>query len=133
MRAPSLFIAPSRIEGRGCFAAQPFTRGRKVGELRGERISRKEAGRRAARRQRIRICDVDDRTAIDATRGEDATAFINHSCEPNLYTRTVRGHVLFFALRNIRPGDELCLDYGASYHEGRKRCRCAAPRCRGII
>lgn len=133
MSRRGLLVGPSLIEGRGCFAGRPFTQGRKVGELRGERITRAEARRRAARRQRIRICDVDDRTAIDATSGADATAFINHSCEPNLYSRTVRGHVLFFALRPIGRGEELSLDYGVSYHEGRKRCRCGALGCRGVI
>jgi SET domain-containing protein len=101
--------------------------------LRGERITRAEARRRVRHRQRIRICDVDERTAIDATKAADPTAFINHSCQPNLYARTLRGHVLFFALRKISPGEELSLDYGASYHDGRKRCRCGMPRCRGFI
>jgi SET domain-containing protein len=128
-----LFVGPSRIEGRGCFAARSFRARSKVGELRGERISRAEARRRVAHRDRIRICDVDARTAIDATRGGDATAFINHSCQPNVFARTIDGHVLFFALRQIGRGEELCLDYGTSYHEGRKRCRCGARCCRGVI
>lgn len=129
----TLYIAPSSIEGRGCFAGRRFERNQKVGELLGERISRAEARRRIAHRHRIRVCDVDDRTAIDASRNGDATAFINHSCEPNLFMRTVRGHVLFFALRDIKPGEELSLDYGESHHDGRKRCRCGARSCRGAI
>lgn len=128
-----LYVAPSRIEGRGCFAATAIARRRRVGELAGERIARREAQRRTERRRRIRICDIDDRTSIDASRGGDATAFINHSCDPNLFMRTVHGHVLFFARRDIAPGDELTLDYGDSYHDGRKRCRCGARNCRGAI
>jgi UDP-glucose 4-epimerase len=65
-------------------------------------------------------------------RGADATAFINHSCQPNVFARTIDGHMLFFALRQIGRGEELCLDYGASYHDGRKRCRCGTRRCRGV-
>jgi len=84
-------------------------------------------------KQRIRICDVDEGTSIDASRGGDASAFINHSCAPNLFTRTQRGRVLFFALHDIARGEELTLDYGISHHDGRKRCRCGALHCRGRI
>lgn len=130
---PALFVARSRIEGRGCFTARRVVRGRKVGELVGERISHAEARRRMRGRRRIRISDVDDRTAIDLNRRGDATAFINHSCDPNVYLRVQRGHPLLFALRALNAGDELLLDYGDSHHDGKLRCRCGAPNCRGRI
>lgn len=128
-----LYVGRSSIEGRGCFARRAIAKRHRVGELAGERIGRREASRRSDGRKRIRICDVDDDTSIDASRGGDATAYINHSCDPNLFMRTMRGRVLFFARRDITPGDELTLDYGESYHEGRKRCRCGARNCRGAI
>jgi SET domain-containing protein len=131
--AQTLYVARSGIDGRGCFAATRFRRMRKVAELTGERISRAESRRRIAHLRRIRICDVDEWTAIDASRGGNATAFINHSCDPNLFTRTVCGHVLFFALRDISAGEELSIDYGPSHHDGRKACYCGAPRCRGTL
>ena len=127
------YVARSRIEGRGCFAATPFVKGKKVGELAGQRIARSTARRRMRGKQRIRICDVDEQTSIDASRGGDASAFINHSCDPNLFMRTVRGHVLFFARHDIARGDELTVDYGDSHHDGRRRCRCGAANCRGNI
>lgn len=73
------------------------------------------------------------RTAIDASVGGDATAFINHSCDPNLFMRIVRGHALFFARRDIAPGDELTLDYEFTPHSDRTRCRCGSPNCRGTL
>lgn len=127
------YVAPSPIEGRGCFAAETYRRGQKVGELAGARISRREARRRMAGKRRIRICDLDEHVSIDASDGGDATAFINHSCRPNLFMRVTRGHALLFALQPIRPGDELLLDYGPSHHDGTRRCRCGATGCRGAI
>ena len=129
----SLQVGRSTIDGRGCFATARFRRGRKVAELLGERIDRAEAERRTLGRRRIRVCDVDEGTAIDANIGGDATAFINHSCKPNLFTRVVRGHVLFFALRDVEPGEELTIDYEASPHPDSTRCRCGAAACRGTI
>jgi SET domain-containing protein len=133
MQPSSCYVARSPIDGRGCFAASRYRRGQKVAELAGARISRREARRRIAGRRRIRICDLDERVSIDASVGGDATAFINHSCRPNVFMRVTRGHALLFALQPIRPGDELLLDYGVSHHDGAKRCRCGADRCRGAI
>ena len=129
---PQLIAGKSRINGKGCFAAVPFRRGRKVGELIGERITNREAARRVAKGGKIRICELDDQWSIDASRGGDATAFINHCCEPNCYSRITRGHMLFFALRDIEPGEEITLDYTPSQRPGR-RCTCGATRFRGVM
>jgi SET domain-containing protein len=128
-----LAVGPSRIDGRGCFATRAFPARRKVAELVGQRISMRTADRRRAGRRRIRICDVDERTAIDAGVGGDATAFINHSCAPNLFMRVTNGHVLFFALRDIARGEELTVDYEDTPHSDRTRCRCGSPNCRGTL
>jgi len=128
-----LYVGRSAVEGRGCFVDAPISRGHKVAELVGERISHAEGRRRMRGRRRIRVSDVDDRTAIDMNHRGDATAFINHSCEPNLFMRVQNGHPLVFALRDLRPGEELLLDYGHSHHDGKLRCRCGAANCRGFI
>ena len=129
---PKLIAGKSPINGRGCYAAVRLARGKKIGELLGERITNAEAARRVAKGGKIRICELDDRWSIDASRGGDATAFINHSCEPNCFSRVTRGHMLFFALRDIEPGEEITLDYTPSQHPGR-RCTCGAPNCRGVM
>ena len=128
-----LYVARSRVEGRGCFTAKAIPRRRRIGELMGERISHAEARRRMRGRRRIRISDVDERTAIDLDRRGDATAFINHSCAPNVFMRVQHGHPLLFALRPIKAGEELLLDYGDSHHDGKLPCRCGAANCRGRI
>jgi SET domain-containing protein len=134
MRATApLYVGRSRIDGRGCFTAAHIPRRRFVAELAGERITRRESRRRMQGCNRIRICDVDERTSIDTGVHGDATAFINHSCEPNLFIRVQHGHILLFALRDICAGDELSLDYGESHHNGRRSCRCGAENCRGAI
>jgi SET domain-containing protein len=45
----------------------------------------------------------------------------------------MHGHIIFFALRDIAPGEEITLDYVESYHPNDKRCDCGAPKCRGTI
>lgn len=104
----------------------------KVGELLGERIRNREAARRVANGGKVRICELDEVWSIDASRGGDATAFINHSCEPNCFSRVMHGRMLFFALRDIALGEEITLDYTPSQHPGR-RCSCGALNCRGVM
>ena len=130
--APGLQVARSPIHGRGCFATVRFARWKKIAEYTGERITNAEAVRRGGRRV-LRISGLDDRYSIDGSRGGNGTHYINHSCRPNCFMLTVHGRLLVLALRDIRPGEEITLDYVSSLHSDRKRCTCGAPGCRGTI
>lgn len=131
--AEGLTVKSSPIDGRGCYATKHFTKGRKIAEYVGERISRHEIARRLRGKRRIHICAINSYWAIDGSIGGNGTQFINHSCQPNCSIRIVAGRILFFALRDIKPGEELVVDYEISYHSDRKACRCGAPECRGRI
>ncbi len=131
--AEGIRVGKSGIDGRGCFATRRFPKGRKIVELVGERVSRVEAARRMRGRERLHICGIDTYWGIDGSRGGNGSQFINHSCEPNSFVRIMHGHIIFFALRDIEPGEEITLDYVESYHPNDKRCRCGAARCRGTI
>jgi SET domain-containing protein len=130
--APGLSIQKSAIEGNGCFAIAHFPRGRKIAEYTGEKISNAEANRRANRR-RLRICAVNDSWSLDGSRGGNGTHYINHSCEPSAFMKILYGHILFIALRDIKPGEEITVDYESTLHSDTKRCTCGAPSCRGTI
>jgi SET domain-containing protein len=131
--APGLTIKPSRINGRGCFATVLFPRGKKIAEYAGERISDFEATKRSRNRRILRICYVNSRCSLDGARGGNGTHYINHCCEPNAYMKNLYGHVLFFALRDIHPGEEITVDYEETLHPDTKRCHCRAKSCRGTI
>jgi SET domain-containing protein len=130
--APGLAIKKSPINGYGCFATVPFERWRKIAEYAGERITNAEAKRRAKRRI-LRICGIDDRWSLDGSRGGNGTHYVNHSCVPNAFTRTLYGRLIFFALRDIRPGEEITIDYVETLHSDSKKCSCAERSCRGTI
>ena len=131
--AHGLDVRPSRIDGRGCFATIFFPKGRKIAEYAGERISRAEVARRARGRRKLRICAINSYWSLDGSRGGNGTHYINHSCAPNSYMRITHGHILFMALTDIRPGEEITLDYVSTLHSNDKRCHCKAPDCRGTI
>jgi len=130
--APGLEIKKSAIEGKGCFAVTTFKRARRIAEYTGERITNAEAKRRSLRRK-LRICEIDAHWSLDGSRGGNGTHYINHSCAPNAFMKILYGHILFIALRDISPGEEITIDYESTLHSNKKRCVCGAPSCRGTI
>lgn len=131
--APGLAIRKSRINGKGCFATALFRRGKMIAEYAGEKITDAEAERRAQSRRVLRICAIDSRWSLDGSRGGNGTHYINHSCRPNSFMKILYGHIQFYALRDIHPGEEITLDYEYTLHPDTKRCSCGAPDCRGTI
>lgn len=129
-----LTVKKSKIYGNGCFALKHFPARKKIatyaGELvRGERKIEARLRRLARDSEAIKIIRIDEDTAVDGAVGGDATAFINHSCDPNAFMRIVPGlKVAIFARRDIRPGDELTIDYRDPYHP--EVCNCGADNCR---
>ena len=130
--ALGLTIRKSQINGKGCFATKHFSSRRKIAEYTGERISNAEANRRANRKT-LRICAINNRWSLDGSRGGNGTHYINHSCEPNAFMQILYRHILFIALRDIQPGEEITIDYETTLHSNKKRCTCRAPSCRGTI
>ena len=130
--AQGLAIQKSRIEGRGCFATSRFRKRHKIAEYTGQKISTAEAKRRAHRRK-LRICAINNRWSLDGSRGGNGTHYINHSCQPNAFMKIAYKHILFIALRDIEPGEEITIDYESTLHDDSKRCTCGAKNCRGTI
>jgi SET domain-containing protein len=131
--APGLAVGKSPIDGKGCFATQFFARGKKIAEYTGELISEREVERRIRGRRKHRICAIEYDRHLDGSHGGNGTHYINHSCRPNSYMRITSGHLLFMALRDIHPGEEITCDYISTHHPDTYRCRCKADGCRGTI
>jgi SET domain-containing protein len=126
-------VKPSAIDGLGAFAAEPIPARRKIGEIRGESVSVKEARLRAKAQRRIMMIEVSHRMAIDASESTDPLRYTNHSCSPNAVLRISQGRVEIYTMRDVGAGEELTVNYGETHHEGRLRCRCGAAGCVGRI
>lgn len=128
-----LYTKKSRIQGVGLFSDRPLRARQKIGEYTGERISVAEGRRRAKGQRRIAIVEVSNRVAIDGDVNGGPFRFINHSCQPNVFTRTAYGRMEFYALRYIKAGEELTCDYSPSQHDGKLACKCGAETCRDFV
>ena len=137
-------LRKSDIQGRGAFATRQIRRGQRVIEYTGERIDDDEADRRydddKMSRHHTFLFVVDDKTIVDAAVGGNDARFLNHSCDPNCEAVIERKHIYIYALKTIRPGEELVYDYQYEHTKDHTEedekfyaCRCGAPNCRGTI
>jgi len=71
----------------------------------------------------------------------NVSRFFNHSCQPNvaIYTVVRNGDnrvydLAIFALRLIKPYEELCFDYKTKKGvKVKQRCYCGEKNCRGWL
>ena len=128
-----LKLARSKIHRWGVYASEFIPAGRKVIEYRGERINRRETKRRADSSEMIYLFTLDPYWTLDGSVGGSGAEYINHSCDPNLVTRIIKGHIIYMSMRDIKPGEELTVDYRFDKKVERVICKCGADTCRGTI
>ena len=125
--------ARSAIHRWGVYATEFIPAGRKVIEYTGERISRRETKRRADSSEHIYLFTLDAYWTIDGAVGGSGAEYINHSCDPNLRAKIIKGHILYMSLRDIKRGEELTVDYHFDKKVAKVPCRCGSDKCRGTI
>lgn len=80
---------------------------------------------------------IDDERVVDATHAGSIAHLINHSCEPNCYSRTVTAsgedRIIIFAKRDIDVGEELTYDYRFMSKDEVLTCYCGCAGCRGSV
>jgi SET domain-containing protein len=131
--SPKAAVRDSPIHGRGLFAVEPMIKGDIVAIKGGYIFDR-------ARRDRlhpllgpaeIAIADGFFIGPMTEDEREGGMIFSNHSCDPNI---GVRGQIVFVAMRDIQPGEELTHDWATTDDEVYEMpCRCRAANCRQVI
>ena len=127
-----LAIKPSKIHRFGVYAEQRIPANRKVIEYTGERISNREANRRDWG-EHTYLFEVNRYWTLDGAVGGSGAEIINHSCEPNLVARVMKGHILYMSLRPIKRGEELTVNYNFAKDTEVPPCCCGAKNCRGTM
>jgi SET domain-containing protein len=127
-----ILIRRSKIHRYGVYANERIPPNRKVIEYTGLRLNRKQAAA-VDGGEYTYLFAVDDYWTLDGARGGSGAEIINHSCEPNLISRVMKGHVLYMSYREIKKGEELTIDYNFSDFKEATPCSCGAGTCRGTI
>lgn len=79
-----------------------------------------------------------DQASIYPNLNKPGSHLLNHSCKPNCWIYTYCGHTLFFALRNIKSGEELTISYllspkSKSCNPCPHVCKCDSKFCTGTM
>ncbi|XP_014295406.1 histone-lysine N-methyltransferase trithorax [Microplitis demolitor] len=137
----SVGVYHSHIHGRGLFCLRDIEAGEMVIEYAGEVIRASLTDKREkyydSKHIGCYMFKIDDHLVVDATMKGNAARFINHSCEPNCYSKVVdilgKKHILIFALRRITQGEELTYDYKFPFEEIKIPCTCGSRKCRKYL
>ena len=132
-RSPKTQVRDSGTHGRGLFARRPIRKGEIV-SVRGGHIltpAMLRGRRKPAGYWGYPIADGLVLGPLTKSEVESVMMFLNHACDPNV---GIRGQILFVAMRNIRAGEELTIDYAMFGGDPKPmRCGCGAAACRGVI
>ncbi|KAK8388323.1 hypothetical protein O3P69_020366 [Scylla paramamosain] len=135
----SVYLARSKIQGLGLYAARDIEKNTMIIEYIGEIIRSELAEvrekRYEAQNRGIYMFRLDDQRVVDATVTGGLARYINHSCGPNCYTETIEVErdmkILIISNRKILRGEELAYDYKFDEEEDHKiPCLCGAENCR---
>lgn len=125
-------IKETKRKGKGVFALRNFRKGEVVFiNLRGKLVNEKDL-------ERILKSEGDHLNEIDVKTWEIMNPpgrFVNHSCDPNAISKeSAVKKVPYIALKLIRRGDEITVDYRINAHDGNTwECHCGSKNCLGKI
>jgi SET domain-containing protein len=125
-------IKRSKIHRYGVYANERIPANRKVMEYTGVRLNRQQAAAIESGEYTY-LFAIDSYWTLDGARGGSGAEIINHSCEPNMVSRVMKGHILYMTLRQIEKGEELTIDYNFGDIKETTPCFCGAKNCRGTI
>ncbi|PSS11185.1 Histone-lysine N-methyltransferase [Actinidia chinensis var. chinensis] len=143
-----LVVYKSGIHALGLYTPHFISRGAMVveyiGEIVGLRVADKresdyQSGRKLQYKSACYFFRIDKEHIIDATRKGGIARFVNHSCLPNCVAKVIsvrnEKKVVFFAERDIYPGEEITYDYHFNHEdEGEKiPCFCNSKNCRRYL
>jgi len=136
----NVYLARSKIQGLGLYAARDLERHTMVIEYIGEVIRTELSELREklyeARNRGIYMFRLDEDRVVDATLSGGLARYINHSCNPNCVAEIVEVErdlrIIIFAKRRISRGEELAYDYKFDIEDDQHKipCNCGAPNCR---
>jgi len=127
-----VLIAKSRIHGVGVFAKHDLAEGELILAIDDSRIVDKDHPLQPDLDEYEYQCDYLAHDTIVLMKPPEC--FINSSCDPNAFVKTVNGTRHVIARRFIKSGEEITYDYAINFDGGEVwQCHCRAPRCSGFV
>ena len=131
-RSPNTEVRASAIHGRGLFARHAIARGEIVAVKGGHVLTRHQwkALEPSLGSTEIQLSDDLFIAPVDQDERHGSMLYINHSCDPSV---AIQGQIVLVAMRDIRPDEELTIDWATTDDLEAMQCRCRSPSCRGTV
>lgn len=131
--SPKTKVKKSKIKGSGLFAMRPIKKRELVG-IKGGHIINWETLNKHKRLIDDSYLQIDDDfilAPLEKSEVNKVMMFLNHSCNPNV---GVRGEITFIAMCDIKPREELTVDYAMIDDDDFKmECNCGTKKCREVV
>lgn len=127
-----VIVAKSKINGIGVFAGRDFAATEIILAIDDSRIVDEEHPLRPESGELDYHCDYLAGGKVVYMRSPER--YINSSCDPNVFVKTIDGIRRVVALKPIKANDELTCDYIIDCHGGIVwQCGCGSEKCRKTI
>lgn len=130
-------IKKTKEKGSGVFTQKKIKAGTVIGDYLGKVIKTADYDL-ASDKAGLYLMYYSNQASIYPDLKNPGIHLFNHSCTPNCWIYTYCGHTLFFALRNIEPGEELTISYLLSPKDETCKpcthtCKCRSEFCTGTM
>lgn len=124
-----VIVKSSSIQGKGVYAIVDITKGEMVLEIDDSHVVTDPS--KLTKEQNEYDCDYLENGKVILMKSPEK--FINHSCDPSTYVKTINGVRKVLAMRDIKKGDEITYDYSINGdNDGTFTCHCGSKICRGV-
>lgn len=126
-------IKKTKRKGYGVFAKNKIEKGTVIGDYLGKIIKTSEYDLEKDKNG-LYLMYYSDEFCIYPDLKKPGIHLFNHSCSPNCWIYNYLGHTLFFALRDIKNGEELTILYSlppkdTTCNPCTHDCRCGSKNC----
>lgn len=130
-------INKTKLKGRGVFCKKTIKARTVIGEYTGTKVKIEEYDLEKDKNG-LYLMFLDDKYAIYPNLDTEDIHLINHSCNPNCWIINFKKKVFFFALRDIKKGEELTISYllppkDKTCNPCNHDCKCGDKNCTGTM
>ncbi|MBS3113496.1 SET domain-containing protein [Candidatus Woesearchaeota archaeon] len=126
-----VYVAKTENTGKGLFAKTDIKKNEAIFSVQGRIIKESKYYAGSYYKTGPRWLTIGKNTWVSPLRS-NPWWFINHSCKPNA---GLRGKVTVVAMKNIKKGSEITIDYSITedYPSWQMKCECSHNNCRKVI